>query len=65
MQSKKKPNKLVLAIGLAIHATAVTLTWRDLRARPADRVRGNKKAWRLASALNTMGSAGYWLFGRR
>jgi hypothetical protein len=43
----------------------MTLTWRDLRARPAGQVRGNKKIWQVASALNTSGSAAYWLFGRR
>jgi hypothetical protein len=48
-----------------VHLTVMTLTWRDLRARPASQVRGNKKIWQVASALNTSGSAAYWLFGRR
>jgi hypothetical protein len=63
--AKRKPNKLVLAIIAVVHLTAVTLTWRDLRARPAAQVRGPKKIWQVASALNTSGSAAYWLFGRR
>ena len=25
----------------------------------------NKTFWRIARAVNTLGSAGYWLFGRR
>jgi len=63
--AKGKPNKLVLAVVGVVHLTVMTLTWRDLRSRPADQVRGNKKIWRVASALNTTGSAAYWLFGRR
>jgi hypothetical protein len=62
---KRKPNKLVLAIVAVVHLTVMALTWRDLRDRPATQVRGNKKIWRVASALNTSGSAAYWLFGRR
>jgi hypothetical protein len=62
---KRKPNKLVLAIIGVVHLTVMTLTWRDLRSRPPGQVRGNKKIWRVASALNTTGSAAYWLFGRR
>jgi hypothetical protein len=61
----RKPNKLVLAAIAVVHLTAVTLTWRDLRSRPAGQVRGPKKVWQVASALNTTGSAAYWLFGRR
>jgi hypothetical protein len=63
--SRKKPNKFVLAVIGVVHLTVMTLTWRDLRGRPSAQVRGNKKAWRAASALNTTGSAAYWLIGRR
>jgi hypothetical protein len=65
MAAQRKPNKLVLAIIAVVHLTAVTLTWRDLRSRPAAQVRGPKRIWQVASALNTSGSAAYWLFGRR
>jgi hypothetical protein len=61
----RKPNKLVLAAIAVVHLTAVVLTWRDLRSRPAGQVRGPKKIWQVASALNTTGSVAYWLFGRR
>jgi len=63
--AKRKPNKLVVAIIAVVHLTAVTLTWRDLRSRPASQVRGPKRIWQVASALNTTGSAAYWIFGRR
>jgi len=61
----RRPNKLVLALIGVVHLTAVTLTWRDLRSRPAAQVRGPKRIWQVASALNTSGSVAYWLFGRR
>jgi len=54
-----------LAIALVIHVIVLSLTWRDLSRRPAPGVRGNKRLWQLASALNTSGSLAYWLFGRR
>jgi hypothetical protein len=55
----------VLAVVLVIHVILLRLTWRDLRKRPDDAVRGPKRLWRLASSLNTSGSVAYWLFGRR
>jgi hypothetical protein len=63
--AQRRPNKLVLAIIAVVHLTAVALTWRDLRSRPAGQIRGPKRIWQVASALNTSGSAAYWLFGRR
>jgi hypothetical protein len=57
--------KRVLVVALIVHVIAVTLTWRDLRKRSAQAVRGNKRVWQVASALNTSGSAAYWLFGRK
>jgi hypothetical protein len=63
--AKGKPNKVVLTIVAVVHVTVMALTWRDLRFRPAGLVRGPKSLWRVASALNTSGSAAYWLFGRR
>ena len=65
MAANRKPNKLVFVVIGVVHLSVMTLTWRDLRSRPAAQVRGNKKIWRAASALNTNGSAAYWLFGRR
>jgi len=61
----RKPSKLALAIIGVVHLTVMALTWKDLRARPPGQVRGNKRIWQVASALNTTGSAAYWLFGRR
>jgi len=60
-----KPDKRILAAIAVLHAAAAALTWRDLRTRAAWQVRGGKRAWRTVSALNTLGAAAYWLFGRR
>ena len=65
MVGRRKPNKKILAVALVIHAVAMTFTWRDLNHRSAAEVRGPKRLWRIASGLNTMWSAAYWLFGRR
>lgn len=65
MTAGVKPDKRVLTAIAVVHVTAAALTWRDLRSRAAKQVRGDKRVWRMASALNTLGSVGYWLFGRR
>ncbi|MGH3437819.1 MAG: hypothetical protein ACRDRN_15290 [Sciscionella sp.] len=64
MATRKPSAPVMLAIGAA-HLTITTLTWRDLRRRPARLVRGKKLYWRIASGLNTTGSLAYFLFGRR
>jgi hypothetical protein len=63
--AKGEPSKVVLAAAAVVRVMVTALTWRDLRSRPAGQVRGPKNLWRVRSALNTSGSAAYWLFGRR
>jgi hypothetical protein len=65
MAANRKPNKAVLAIIGVVHVTAAALTWRNLRDRSDEQVRGNKTIWRVASGMNTLGSVAYWVFGRR
>jgi hypothetical protein len=65
MGSLTDHQKRVLAVTLVVHLFLVTLTWRDLRDRPDAGIRGRRRVWRLAAALNTTGSVAYWLFGRR
>ncbi len=62
-----KSNRLtaVLSYLAVVHVPVTILTWRDLKTRPDDQVRGKKAIWRLASAVNTTGSLAYWLIGRR
>jgi hypothetical protein len=62
---RRKPNKFVIAAFAIIHVAVVALTWRDISARPAEQIRGNKGFWRVFSALNTANAAVYWLVGRR
>jgi hypothetical protein len=61
----RKVSPPVFAAILAAHVVIASFTWRDLRSRSADEVRGSKRVWRAASALNTLGSITYFLIGRR
>lgn len=55
----------VVVLVLTGHSLAAAWTWRDIRQQPAQQVRGSKTFWRISSAVNTLGSVGYWLIGRR
>jgi hypothetical protein len=55
----------VMAVLLTGHCLAAAWTWRDIQQQPAAQVRGSKSFWRAFSVVNTLGSAGYWLIGRR
>jgi hypothetical protein len=57
--------KKVVVAFMVLNAILASFTWRDLRRRPADLVRGPKLLWRVWSSLNTTGSVAYWLVGRR
>jgi hypothetical protein len=60
---ERKSNRILLfVIG---HVLVAAWTWRDIRQRPAQQVRGSKALWRVLSAVNTLGSVSYWLIGRR
>lgn len=61
MERKRNPILLVL-LG---HVLVTSWTWRDIQSRPAERIRGSKRLWRMLSGVNTLGSLGYWLIGRR
>jgi hypothetical protein len=63
-QKKQLPPEAWVAI-LAGHVAITALTWRSIRRRPTESVRGPKWLWRLVSALNTSGSLGWYLVGRR
>jgi hypothetical protein len=61
----RRKSPWVVALVLAGHALAAAWTWRDIRRQPAQQVRGSKAFWRISSAVNTLGSVGYWVIGRR
>jgi hypothetical protein len=65
MNKKIDPVLVLAGYVVAVHVPVTVLTWRDLRGRSAERVRGRKWVWRVASCANTVGSVVYWLVGRR
>ena len=62
---KGKPKPLVIAALSVAHISVTAWTWRDIRSRPADQIRGNKRFWQVVSAANMGNAAVYWLVGRR
>jgi hypothetical protein len=50
---------------LAAHLFITSLTWRDLRGRRADQVRGSKSLWKVAAAANMSNSLVYFVIGRK
>lgn len=59
----RKPDPVLLIV--IAHVCVTAWTWRDIQRRPARKIRGSKGLWRVLSAANTLGSASYWLIGRR
>jgi hypothetical protein len=54
-----------LAVVIPVHIAVTAFTWRDLRSRAPEQVRGNKRLWRIASGANTLGSLLYFTLGRK
>jgi hypothetical protein len=54
-----------IAILLVAHVAVTAVTWRDLARRTDDEVRGSRRVWRVASALQMGNSLVYWLFARK
>jgi hypothetical protein len=54
-----------LAILIPAHIAVTAFTWRDLRNRAPEQVRGSKRLWRVASGANTLGSVLYFTLGRK
>jgi hypothetical protein len=61
----ERKSSRVMMLFLVGHSLAAAWTWRDIRHQSAQQVRGRKTFWRIFSAVNTLGSAGYWMIGRR
>ena len=63
---KLDPKGRAVVIALtAVQAVIGTLTVRDISRRSPERIRGPKLFWKLWGGTNTLGSAAYWLVGRR
>jgi hypothetical protein len=61
----RRPNPKVIAAIVAGHLALTTFAWRDIRHRPDDEVRGSKKVWRMATAVNSVHTLAYFIFGRK
>jgi hypothetical protein len=65
-KQKFGPRQLVVLVACtAVQAVVGTLTVRDISRRPPELVRGPKLLWKIWGGSNTLGSAAYWLFGRK
>jgi len=63
--AKKKLDPRVVTGLLVAQAVVGTITVRDVAARPSDQVRGPKLLWKVWGGTNMLGSALYWLIGRK
>jgi hypothetical protein len=54
-----------LAVIIPAHIAVTAFTWRDLRNRAPEQVRGSKHFWQVASGANTLGSLLYFALGRK
>jgi hypothetical protein len=62
---KYRPSKRAVVALVAVEIVSATLAWRDLSHRPAERVRGTKRLWRVLMVMNPGNSLVYWVVGRR
>ena len=60
-----RPNPVVLGAILLVHLVIARFVWRDLGRRDDAQVRGSKRLWRIATAVNSAASVLYLLVGRR
>ncbi|MBO9532974.1 MAG: hypothetical protein J7513_08380 [Solirubrobacteraceae bacterium] len=58
-------SRAAIAVGAVTQLGLLAIALRDLHARPADQVRGPKKAWYPALFVNFIGPLSYLRFGRR
>jgi hypothetical protein len=60
-----RPKRIALVALVLAEVGLAALTWRDIRRRPAEEIRGSKRLWRIISTINPGNSVAYWLVGRR
>ena len=61
---RRRRTAVIIAL-TAVQAVVGTVTVRDVMRRQPDQLRGPKPLWLVWGASNTLGSAAYWLFGRK
>ena len=54
----------VLAVLSVAEVVLASVAWYDLARRPAKQVRGSKRAWAAAIAVNIVGPLAYFRYGR-
>ena len=64
-QQRDQRHVAVLVALVAVQAVVGTVTVRDISRRRPELVRGPKLFWKIWGGTNTLGSAVYWLFGRK
>lgn len=64
-QHDRRRRRAVIIALTAVQAVVGTVTVRDVIRRRPDSVRGPKLLWMVWGGSNTLGSAAYWLFGRK
>jgi hypothetical protein len=53
----------IVAVGAVTSILQIIMLW-DLRRRPAEEIRGSKKAWVAASFVRPLGQIAYLIWGR-
>lgn len=56
--------RAIIIVGVITTIWQLAMLW-DLSHRPAEQVRGSKRAWVLASFVRPFGQIGYYVWGRR
>jgi hypothetical protein len=62
---RSRPKRIALVALVLAEVGLAALTWRHLRRRPAEEIRGSKWFWRVISTINPGNSVAYWLVGRK
>jgi hypothetical protein len=57
--------RAALGVAAAVQIGLIAAAQRDIRRRPAHRIRGHKRLWTAAAFVNYVGPIAYFLFGRR
>ena len=57
MKSDKK--RIAFVVLFLAEVGLAALTWRDIRNRPAEEIRGSKRLWRIISTINPGNSVAY------
>ena len=64
MIDRTRKRQLFAAL-MVVDLIVAAFTFRDLRRRDADRIRGSKRFWRIVTIANPGNSLAYWLIGRK